>query len=1153
MLCPSPEQIACQKCKLFQTHKPRTSVTTGEIIRAIEQKKVETDDEDKDKETTEKEEKPYIGQKIPLEHPFAPTVYFKEGKLTKGIPEATSDNYIVVIGEAPGRAYEDSGKFSEWVTFKKLYNLWTELGILHRVVFIPVVRCYAVHENGRPKISTNQLKYCHSYATEIIRTLKPSAIFAVGFDACRALTKRGDDYNLVGRAYHWQDGQMSVVVVPLLGYAYINRDEKRYAVKNLKHWKDAIAIADKGVSEVTTDVDYVTAYSVQDIEDWFSVIGPSGTIAFDVETTSLRTKGVWDDGFYITLMAFSSPSNKKPLVVPLRYGFTMLRPHVWEMREDSLMSSLLEKAGIPFTEWGLRVDAMERKCLEVLSNPKYGKIGHNIKFDALATYRCYKTRIKGIVHDTMLASYGLNPDAKRLNGLDDLIRKYCPEVADYHNAITYYFESHPEINEEYALIPPDILFPYAALDTHKLHYLVQRMEADMVAINDSLPNRESCFVYRGGLAKTYSLADYIFYGRRQHLLLTTDMEINGVHIDKEALQECDVYYRKRLQDCSESLNGHPTVKAFILDEVKGLKGLLKERQEKVLDKKFESRLATLNKQYDKGGSTLTRRDFIEAKRREYKADNTLPGKLPSFHDSYDKLVSIHQKYTGRPTQLKAWQRLWDGDIATLPTREEFIQKKVEQFKSKYDTLPEINWKSGAHVSRLFYNYIGYEAIYKTDTGAPSTAEEALSHFVTHEKDEVATLLLEHREMAKFCDGFLSKLTNENQEENLISNVDGKIHPSFGTTDTATSRLNATKPNVQQIPSGGYVKRVYGSRYDNGWMLQRDYSGLEVRILALLSGDPSLRGAFLNGEDVHFKTQQFFFKANADKSNKPQRTVCKNALFGRVYGQGDVGLYEILTKNRVLSPNTGEPISMEECTEFNKLIDSSYPLAAAWISGAHRAARLTGYATSAFGFLRPLEVLKSQFQWERQKDIEYKAGELSARTLILGREIKGAQRRSQNTPIQSTAGDLTVFAASAVNRRYKKELPRALLCNLVHDSLWTDCYDIEDAARAVWICKDTMDNMDRVLPRMLPDYDASWIDIPIIGESEIGINAKDTFTLFREPQFDGDTFYIKVAADNPLYENLDGEVVDGEVPYRIVDFVKHSRELRLYLSIKSHDY
>jgi DNA polymerase I-like protein with 3'-5' exonuclease and polymerase domains/uracil-DNA glycosylase len=320
------------------------------------------------------------------------------------------------------------------------------------------------------------------------------------------------------------------------------------------------------------------------------------------------------------------------------------------------------------------------------------------------------------------------------------------------------------------------------------------------------------------------------------------------------------------------------------------------------------------------------------------------------------------------------------------------------------------------------------------------------------------------------------------------------------------------PNVQALPRTGLVKRLYNSRFKDGWILQRDYSGLEVRVLALFSREPALLEAFRKKGDPHFKTQQHFFNNVADKKNKTQRSVCKRCLFGRIYGQGDQGLMELLRKERVMSPTTGEPITLEECSNFNKMIDNLYPQVCDWVQLAHAQAVQKCFTCSAFGFTVPLAAMTHYDRWKRDK----KKGIRDAET---SRRIGAALRYSQNYCIQSTASDITTFAAYQIIRMLKSRKLRALLVLVVHDAIYVDCPP-EEVTEVSAIMHDVMDNLPDWIDQVLPGYDPSWIDIPIVGEGEIGINAIDAFGCAEEPTLLNYTDDTQLLLNVPKYPEDD---------------------------------
>lgn len=977
------------------------------------------------------------------DNPFAKTAWFFQDDLVSGLPPAevlqSRTDWLVVLGEPPPLSVNESGDLETWKSLQRSKLLWHELGVLDRIIHVPVVRCYPPHEDGKPKITHSQLGHCMKVNFEVIRAINPKAIFAVGYDSCRALTKRGDDFNIAGRVYHWKCGTKGVVdpvtytVIPMWGWTYVNRDMSRFMKPYHSQWEKAIKLVDShaDLSIIKAEVDYVVALDAKGVDDWFDGLDLSYPAGFDLETTSLTHLGVWDKDFTVTCASFGYPSRDKPLIIPLDYP---------------LINAVLEEYGVPINSWPSRYKGLVAKLKEVLENPRIKKIGHNIKFDIEGAWRKWGIVMKGFFQDTMLLNYALHPDVKRLNKLDDLIRKILPDKADYSLTLDAYFKDHPEINEEYALLPHHILFPYAALDTQVLTPILDHLSAEIERREKD--GGKPYFVRLDGKRTsfpTYSLTDYVSYCRRCHLLLTTEMEKNGVAVDSEMLVRIEKYYTDELESIGKNLNSHELVTTF-------------------------------------------ERDC-----------------LPEF---------LSKTKAGKP-------------------------KKVKR--------TTINWASTQQVAHFFYKFCDYPVYYTTDTGNPSTDESSLMKLASHESSEVAKLLLKHRETSKFVDGFLSKLTTDDKTENLISTWDGRVHASFNISNAGTGRLSCSKPNMQQIPVGGHVKRVYRSRYEGGWLLQRDYSQLEVRVLALLSRDPSLITAFLNNEDVHLKTQKFFFGDAADKSNKPQRVICKAALFGRIYGQGDKGLFENLSQNDVKSPTTGLPITLEECSAFNTLLDESYPEVHRWIEEAQLQG-LEGGVTSAFGFVRPLANLASYDRWVQMKRENPEA----QRTKQMGNDIQSDLRKAQNSPIQGSASDMCIFAALKAMFTLRAAAPDVKMCNLVHDSIWADAKNAEDAYMGVKHLKDAMDYIPNWIGDMLPGYDASWIDIPIIGECEIGLNAKDTFVVSTEPSdVTGETKMVLTVPMNVADAiRVDGERVGtGDKGVVLVDFLKYSGRIQDYLITK----
>jgi DNA polymerase I-like protein with 3'-5' exonuclease and polymerase domains len=1002
------------------------------------------------------------------QRPFMQGFWFSDDGVVFGAPpqeKTAKGDWLVVVGEPFSKRFDDTGDLSQWMTLHSLFNMWEEADIVDRMFFLPAVRCYPKWEDGRPKITHNQLNHCSKFLLPDVNQINPQAIISVGWDATRMVAGRGDTMNIAGRVYHWN----GYPVIPVWGTDFVSRDKERYREPYKRQWQRVVELAaNPEIKSIYSDIDYSLGLDLKTVQDYFTDLDLSYPLMWDLETTSLDNLGIWDDDFDVTCISLYHPDRKESLIIPVE-GYP-------------LMGELLEQEGVSMFTWKNSIKEIIRYMRKhVMENPKVRKVGHNLKFDSNAAYKVFGWDVKGFFVDTMLLNYLLNPDQKRLNKLDDLIRNYMPEFADYSMVLEQYFSEHPEINNSYAHLPPDVLFPYAAMDTKLLWTVLQCLEKDI----EKRDSREGAaeFAYTpqdGSVARlpTYTLGEYSVYCRSAHFKLALEMEKNGQSIDYGILKPIASAYKRELDTAQDEL--------LQLNSVRGYED----------DGHLESYLMGTKS----GEKTIKRKERLELKR----------------------------------------------------------QKELEENGVVVTEVPKIqlNWNSTAQVADFLFNYCEYPIIEETTKGAAGTGGSVLTKLMTHHQSPEARILLRYREKSKVYDAFLSRLLTDDRKDRLVAD-DGLLHAQFNIGATGTGRLSSSKPNVQQLPS--VVKVVYVSRHNKpkenkfGWLVQRDYSGLEVRILALMSRDERLLEAFRNGEDVHFKTQTFFFGSKADKHNKPQRTICKSALFGNVYGQGDIGLFEQLSAGEVRNPNTGELITLEECKEFNELLYETYPGVRKWIEESHVQGVTSGGVSSAFGFVRPLPALRSYASWVKKKRDRNERDKHS--TSSLGKAISGDLRKAQNTPIQSTAADLTVFAACRAMEELAKVVPEALVCNLVHDSIWVDVPDRSMVPIVVRVLNDVMDNVTSWLGEMLPDYDSSWMDAPIIGECELGLNAKDTFVAREEPSIYMPDNRLIVDVDPDVAKNLklihaDYNSEDGDVP---VDFEKHGALLERHLIHKRSSY
>ncbi len=530
---------------------------------------------------------------------------------------------------------------------------------------------------------------------------------------------------------------------------------------------------------------------------------------------------------------------------------------------------------------------------------------------------------------------------------------------------------------------------------------------------------------------------------------------------------------------------------------------------------------------------------------------------------------IHQRMctelekTGAPIDTELLPRIYDeynrnrDQLATtLNSHEDVVRfcsevlgpqakKGTANYKLwKGGEVPELNWGSPVQLKTFFLEFLGLKTERRTKTGGISLDETALLGMLTGH--EVVKILLDWREADKFVTSFLDPLI-----EKRVLWPDGLTHASFRPSGTETSRLSVSNPNVQAIPRDGLVKKLYCPRDRNkGWLVTRDYSGLEVRVMACLSSDESLIETFLSGGDPHFNTQRHFFHEKADKKNKTQRSICKQALFGRIYGQTAKGLYELLLGNGVMNPDTGLPITMEEAELFNQMLDDAYPAIASWVKISHRFSISTKYVASPFGFVRPLDSLHDHATFVQRK--KEKGCWDNQRFRKLSSSISKDLRRSQNTSIQSAAGDLTVFAGWEIRNRMKDVGLDSEIVNIVHDDIWINVNSADQVPMTTAVMRQVMDNSPDWLPDMLPGYDPSWITVPIIGECDVGINAKDAFGA-KEPDWGVPDSRLLVKVPGVVLNKIMERDLATPAEPDYVDFLDNSDLLRSVLNVQRSQF
>lgn len=368
--------------------------------------------------------------------------------------------------------------------------------------------------------------------------------------------------------------------------------------------------------------------------------------------------------------------------------------------------------------------------------------------------------------------------------------------------------------------------------------------------------------------------------------------------------------------------------------------------------------------------------------------------------------------------------------AMLTERMNAIEKEIYQLAGE-----EFNIASPKQVGEILFGKMKIvEKPKKTKTGQYVTSEEVLQQLKG--KSEIVGKILEHRGLKKLLGTYVDALPK------LINPRTGHIHTSFNQTVTATGRLSSSDPNLQNIPvrgeDGKEIRKAFVPE-EGCLFFSADYSQIELRVMAHLSGDENMQEAFREGYDIHAATAAKIYHETMDTVTRDQRTKAKRANFGIIYGITVFGLAERLDISR---------------TEATQLIDgyfATFPKVAEYMEQAKETARKLGYAETLLHRRRYLPDITSH-----------------------NATVRGfAERNAINAPIQGTAADIIKIAMVRIHRRFRDEHLRSKMILQVHDELNFSVYPDE---------KETVERI--VLEEMQAAYPLS---VPLVADCGWGQN------------------------------------------------------------------
>jgi DNA polymerase-1 len=405
------------------------------------------------------------------------------------------------------------------------------------------------------------------------------------------------------------------------------------------------------------------------------------------------------------------------------------------------------------------------------------------------------------------------------------------------------------------------------------------------------------------------------------------------------------------------------------------------------------------------------------------------GKLASVYEDIDlPLVPVLSRMEQRGTLISA---------STLRQHsQELAERLAELEKEAHSVAGEtFNLGSTKQLQAIFYEKMGLPVVKKTPKGAPSTAEPVLQE-LAHDH-ELPRLILEHRSLSKLKSTYTDTLPE------LIHHRTGRVHTSYHQAVTATGRLSSSEPNLQNIP----IRSEQGRRIRQAFiapegykLVAADYSQIELRIMAHLSGDKGLLKAFENGEDIHKATASEVFGVSLEEVSSDQRRSAKAINFGLIYGMSAFGLSRQLDVERKLAQ------------QYIDRYFERYPGVLKYMDNIRKHAHDDGFVETLFGRRLYLPEINA-----RNKQLQ-----------------QAAERTAINAPMQGTAADIIKRAMVDVeNWLLREHADEARMTMQVHDEL---ILEVKESA---------LDKIRSGLETRMSE--AAQLNVPLLVEAGAGDN------------------------------------------------------------------
>ena len=409
----------------------------------------------------------------------------------------------------------------------------------------------------------------------------------------------------------------------------------------------------------------------------------------------------------------------------------------------------------------------------------------------------------------------------------------------------------------------------------------------------------------------------------------------------------------------------------------------------------------------------------------------------------DKLAENGMDELYYEVELPLARILADMEITGVKVDRGRLEVMSGELAEKLDTITadiyrlageEFNINSTKQLGYIFFEKLSLPVIKKTKTGY-STDVEVLETLA--DEHEIVARILEYRQLSKLKSTYVDGLAG------LINPRTGKLHTTFNQTVTATGRLSSTEPNLQNIPvrleEGRRIRKVFVPAQEGHFLLAADYSQIELRVLAHISGDENFIRAFRAGEDIHTHTASEVFGVPDEEVTKEMRDSAKAVNFGIVYGISDFGLARSIKVGR------------KEARSYIDGYFRRYPGIKRFMEDIVVKAREQGYVSTIMNRRRYLPDIFSP-----------------------NRNVRGfGERTAMNTPIQGSAADIIKLAMVKVNRKLKETGLKSKMVLQVHDELIFEVPG-EEMDRIIPLIRDCMEN-------------AVKLDVPLVVDMKKGLN------------------------------------------------------------------